>query len=34
MPKTEGQTETMNADSITLFDLEKIIKRVIKGLKK
>jgi hypothetical protein len=34
MPKTEGQTETMNADSITLLDLEKIIKRVIKGLKK
>lgn len=34
MPKTEGQTETISADSITLLELEKIITRVIKGLKK
>jgi hypothetical protein len=33
MPKTEGQTETINADSISLLELEKIIKRVIKGLR-
>jgi len=31
MPKTEGQTETINADSITLLELENIIKKVIKG---
>jgi hypothetical protein len=31
MPKTEGHTETINADSITLLELEKIIKKVIKG---
>jgi len=31
MSRTEGQTETMNADSITLLELEKIIKKVIKG---
>jgi hypothetical protein len=31
MPKTEGQTETMNADDITLLELEKIIKKIIKG---
>jgi hypothetical protein len=31
MPKTEGQSETINADSITLLELEKIIKKVIKG---
>jgi recombinational DNA repair protein (RecF pathway) len=31
MPKTEGQTETISADSITLLALEKIIKRVIKS---
>jgi hypothetical protein len=30
MPKTEGQTETISADSITLLELEKIIKKVIK----
>jgi len=29
-----GQTETMSADSITLLELEKIIKKVIKGYKK
>jgi hypothetical protein len=28
-----GQTETMSADSITLLELEKIIKKVIKGYK-
>ena len=32
MPKTEGQSETVDADSITLLQLEKIIKKVIKGL--
>lgn len=31
MRKTEGHTETVNADSITLLELEKIIKKVIKG---
>ena len=31
MPKTEGHTETVNADSITLLELEKIINKVIKG---
>jgi hypothetical protein len=31
MPKTEGQTETINADQITLLELEKIIKKVMKG---
>ena len=34
IPKTQGHTETVSADSITLLELEKIIKRVIKGLKK
>jgi hypothetical protein len=34
MSKTEGQTETINADSITLLELEKIIKKVIKGYRK
>ena len=34
MPKTAGQTETISADSITLLELEKIIKRAIKGLNK
>jgi hypothetical protein len=33
MPKTEGQSETINADSITLLELEKIIKKVIKKSK-
>ncbi len=33
MPKTEGQSETINADSITLLELEKIIKKVIKESK-
>jgi hypothetical protein len=32
MPKTEGQSETVDADSITLLQLEKIINKVIKGL--
>ena len=31
IPKTQGHTETVSADSITLLELEKIIKRVIKG---
>jgi len=31
MRKTGGHSETMNADSITLLELEKIIKKVIKG---
>lgn len=31
MQKTEGQTETIEAEAITLLDLEKIIKKVIKG---
>jgi hypothetical protein len=31
MKKTQGHTETINADSITLLELEKIIKKVIKG---
>jgi hypothetical protein len=30
--KYEGETETMNADSITLRQLEKLVNRVIKGL--
>ena len=30
--KHEGETETVDADSITLLQLEKIIKKVIKGL--
>ena len=31
MPKTEGHTETVEADLITLREIEAIIKRVIKG---
>lgn len=31
MPETGGETETMGADSISLLDLEKIIKAVIKS---
>jgi hypothetical protein len=31
MPITGGHAETVSADSITLLELEKIIKRVIKG---
>jgi hypothetical protein len=34
MPKTEGHTETVGADSITLLELEKIINKVIKGYRK
>jgi hypothetical protein len=34
MPITGGHTETVDADSITLLDLEKIINKVIKGYKK
>lgn len=33
MPKTGGETETVDADSITLLQLEKIINKVIKGMK-
>jgi len=32
MPKTEGQTETINADSITLLELQKIISKVIASM--
>jgi len=32
MPKTEGHTETVDADEITLLQLEQIINKVIKGL--
>ena len=32
MPKTEGHSETVDADSISLLQLEKIINKVIKGL--
>ena len=31
MLKTGGETETVAADEITLLELEKIIKKVIKG---
>jgi hypothetical protein len=31
MPKTGGHTETMNADTITLLELEKIVDKGIKG---
>jgi hypothetical protein len=34
MPITGGHTETVNADLITLIELEKIINKVIKGLQK
>jgi hypothetical protein len=33
MKKTQGHTETVGADSITLVELERIIKRVIKEKK-
>ena len=33
MPVTGGHTETVDADLITLIELEKIINRVIKELK-
>ena len=33
MPKTGGHAETVDADSITLLEIEKIIKKVIKGYK-
>ena len=32
MPETDGHTETMDADLISLIELEKIINKVIKGL--
>ena len=34
MPVTGGETETVDADSISLLQLEKIINKVIKGLQK
>ena len=34
MPKTEGHSETVDADSISLLQLEKIINKVIKGMKR
>ena len=34
MPITGGHTETINADEISLLELEKIINKVVKGLKK
>lgn len=34
MKKTQGHTETVGADSITLVEIERIIKKVIKGLQK
>jgi hypothetical protein len=34
MPKTQGHSETVDADSITLLELEKIIEKVIKGHRK
>jgi hypothetical protein len=34
MPKTQGHSETVDADSISLLQLEKIINKVIKGLQK
>ena len=33
MKKTEGQSETVDADSISLLKLEKIINKVIRGMK-
>jgi hypothetical protein len=33
MPHTGGQAETMDADLISLLELEKIIKKVIKSIK-
>jgi len=33
MPKTGGHTETMNADTITLLELEKIIEKALKSSK-
>jgi hypothetical protein len=32
MPVTGGHTETVDADLITLIELEKIINKVIKGM--
>ena len=34
MPKTQGHSETVDADSITLLQLEKIINKVIKRMKR
>jgi hypothetical protein len=34
MPVTGGETETVDAESITLLQLEKIIKKVMKEMKK
>jgi hypothetical protein len=34
MPKTEGHSETVDADAISLLQLEKIINKVIKGLQR
>jgi hypothetical protein len=34
MPKTEGHTETVNADSISLIKMEKIINQVVKNYNK
>lgn len=34
MPKTQGHSETVDADSISLLQLEEIINKVIKGLQK
>jgi hypothetical protein len=34
MKSTGGHVETMEADSISLIELEKIIKRVIRSYKK
>lgn len=33
MKKTQGHTETVGADSVTLLQLEKIINKVIRGMK-
>jgi hypothetical protein len=33
MKKTQGHTETVGADSITLVEIEKIINKVIRGMK-
>jgi hypothetical protein len=32
--KYQGETETVNAELITLVELEKIINKVIKGMKR
>jgi hypothetical protein len=34
MPKTQGHSETVDAESISLLQLEKIINNAIKGLQK